>query len=142
MRISLVVLCLAMIPALFGRAFDARTSTLHAAHRSTSANDVTRSVSSVAAQPPTEQTAPDSPAAAETTGGSSVSLHQHVDEDGGSQRGHAQSGAAVSGQVTYVDSSSVNQATSSEGARTSSPGSYGTNDSSNGHSESDSDSGN
>ena len=72
---------------------------------------------------------------------STVSLHQHVSQDATGQHGHARSGSAVGGQVTVVDSASVDSSTAADGTRTRTPDSDGTNESSNGHGHSDSDSG-
>ena len=142
MRIILLVLCLALVPALLGRAADA-----NAAHRA-AAVDLSlrlRLSSRTSAQPdlgaPDEKPVSAGPVVADTTP-STVSLHQHVGDSGASQHGHATSGDAVGGQVAYVQSSSVNEATSSEGTRPASADSDGTNESSHGHGHSSSDSGN
>ena len=142
MRIVLLVLCLALVPALLGRAADA-----NAAHRAAAVDLSSRlrfnSRSSVQQDlgAPDEKPVAGGPVTADTTP-STVSLHQHVGDSGSSQHGHATSGDAVGGQVAFVQSSSVNEATSSEGKRTASTDSDGSNESSHGHGHSSSDSGN
>ena len=137
MRIALVVVFLALIPALLGRAgATPRSPHAHAIARTVSATDVAQRTVSV--EPRTS--APAAPVAAETTA-SSVSLHQHVGDDASGQHGRSRSGDAVAGQVALIDSSSVNQSTASEGTRTRSTDSEGTNEASHGHGHSSSDSG-
>jgi len=141
MRIAFAVLLLALIPSLLGRSVEAKNlSAPHVAGKTLVA--VTNATHRAGTAPGRAQSAvTDGSASAAETTPSSVSLHQHVTQDSSGQHGHAVSGSAVGGQVTVVDSTSVNQSTASEGTRTRTPDSDGENSGSHGHGHSSSDSG-